>query len=589
GPLVGFFLAKPDDPGVGGNWVTVNIWGIPVFAWPSFYMKLAALSALPLERVQGGRTSRFGNSVETTWGLKISKGFIDGITPLGNDDPADDKDTWGRFRWEIDWRQERGWAAGIDPSWKWGDYAGYLDTYYLRDKGPRADNDFDAKFLPLEREDRGRARFFHRAEVTTSFRAELEVSWLSDRNVLEEFFEQEFKEGKEQETVAYLRYIDGNQGGFLMQKVRINDFQTQLEFQPKLKFILADEPVLADLPFGWTFGQELELVNLVQRFDDVLGISDKQTWRFDSLSSWVLSVPLGVATLSPFAEARISAWEEALDGDPADRFIATAGARLAMDIHGVHRVKSDFLGLHDLRHIIHLEARGVTAFSNTLEPGDLFPYDATDGFENFTEYSFSIVNTFQTKYIDGQAFKTRDFLEFGAEIEFYPDAERDTVGFKAINSQSPFNWITLGPHDSTKVLDERNRSNIHWDVVFRPSKYVEARGSGEYNPVHHQEEVREYSVSVQPHDGLVLSVGQVFVFDVTNAFTVKAHWALTEKWNVGAEAQFDFKTDEYINRKALVGRDFHDFRFEAVFEEDAGRDERRFYFTFVPTFLRIPK
>jgi hypothetical protein len=81
----------------------------------------------------------------------------------------------------------------------------------------------------------------------------------------------------------------------------------------------------------------------------------------------------------------------------------------------------------------------------------------------------------------------------------------------------------------------------------------------------------------------------VFVFDVTNAFTVGAQWDLTEKWHVGAEAQFDFKTDEYINRKALVGRDFHDFRFEAVFEEDAGRDEKRFYITFVPTFLRIPK
>jgi hypothetical protein len=488
-PLVDFFLAKPDDPGIGGSWVSVNIWGIPVFAWPSFYMKLAALSALPLEKVQGGKTSRFGNTIETTWGLKISKGLVDSLVPFGPDTPEDDKDTWGRLRWELDWRQERGWAAGIDPSWKWGDYAGYLDTYYLRDEGPSPDNDFDKQFLPLERTDRGRARFFHRAEVTSSLRAELEFSWLSDRNVLQEFFEQEFKEGKEQETVAYLRYIDGNKGGFLMEKVRINDFQTQLEFLPKLKVILADEPILSELPFGWNFGEELEVVNLRQRFDDDLGLSDSQTWRLDSLSSLRLSVPLGLATLSSFAEARVTGWEEALDGDPADRFLATAGARLAMDIHGVHRVKSDFLGLHDLRHIVHLEARAVTAFSNTLEPGELFQYDATDGLEDFTEYSFYIGNTFQTKYIDGQEFKTRDFLEFGAEIEFYPNSERDTVGFKAINSQVPFNWITLAPHDSSKVLDERNCSNIHWDVIFRPSKYVEAKGNGEYNPVHNQEEV----------------------------------------------------------------------------------------------------
>jgi len=55
-----------------------------------------------------------------------------------------------------------------------------------------------------------------------------------------------------------------------------------------------------------------------------------------------------------------------------------------------------------------------------------------------------------------------------------------------------------------------------------------------------------------------------------------------------AESQYDFKKHDFINRRAAVGRDLHDFRFEAAFEEDVGRDEKRFYVTFVPTFLRIP-
>ncbi len=586
---LGFFLGKPEDPGVGGNWVTVNIWGVPVFAWPSFYLKLAALSALPLERVQGGRTSRFGNSIETTWGVKITKGLVDWLNPLDGSTDKDDEETWGRLRWEIDWRQNRGWAGGIDPSWKWDTYWGYLDTYYMRDDGPDPDNDFDVRFLPLERRDRGRARFFHRHDVTPHFRYEAEVSWLSDRNFLEEIFEKEFKEGKEQETVGYLRYLDGNKGGFIIERHRINDFQTQVEFLPKAKAFLANEPAVPGMPFGWTFSEELEIVNQRLRFDDALGLPDEQTWRFDSLSSWILSIPLGVATLSPFAEARVTAWEEALDGDPADRFIATAGARLSTDIHGIHRVKSDFLGLHDLRHILHLEARAVTAFSNTLEPAALFPYDAVDGFDDFTEFSFEIRNRFQTKVIDGQEFRTRDYLEFGAEFEYYPDAPRDTVGFKASNFSYPFNWITLGPHDPTKILDERDYSNVHWDVLLRPTNYLEAKGIGEYNPVHDQEEVREFTVSVRPTEGLVLSVGQVFVFDVTNAFTFGARWDLTDKWRVTADAQYDYKTNDFINRKATVGRNLHDFQLEFVFEEDAGRDERRFYVTFLPTFLRFPK
>ena len=591
-PLAGFFMGKPEDPSVGGNWVTLNIWGVPVFAWPSFYLKLAALSALPLERVQGGATSRFGTSVETDWGLKLSKGFADWINPF-NDDSApgaaeDDNESWGKLAWEIDYREKRGWAAGIDPSWKWDNYEGYIDSYYLRDEGPDPGNDFDARFLPLERADRGRVRLFHRVDWTEHFRGEVEVSWLSDRNILEEFFEKEFKEGKEQETVAYLRFLDGNLGAFMMGRVRINDFQTQVEYLPKVKGYIADEPVLPGLPFNWTFREELEVANLRQQFDEALDLAAVQTWRVDSLSSFSLSVPLGVATLSPFAEARLSAWEEALNGDPADRFIATAGARLAMDIHGVHDVNSDFLGLHTVRHLIHLEGRAVTAFVNTLEPGDLFQFDAVDGLDKFTEYSFEIRNRFQTKVIDGQEFTTKDFLEIGAEIEFYPEAARDTTAFKASNFTYPFNWITLGPSDATKVFHERDWSNLHWDVLFKPTNYFEARGVGQYNPVETQEEVREFTVTVRPWEGLSLAVGQVFVFDVTNAFTVGAKWDLTERWRVTAESQYDFKTNDFINRRAAVGRDFHDFRFEAAFEEDVGRDEKRFYVTFVPTFLRIP-
>jgi hypothetical protein len=122
--------------------------------------------------------------------------------------------------------------------------------------------------------------------------------------------------------------------------------------------------------------------------------------------------------------------------------------------------------------------------------------------------------------------------------------------------------------------------------MFSPSNYLVAKGMGEYNPVHNQEEVREYSVTVLPKEGLALSVGQVFIFNVTNAFTVGLRWDLTEKWRVTGETQYDFKVDEFINRKATVSRDFHDFHLQANFEEDTGRDERRFYITIEPSFLK---
>ena len=570
--------------------MTVRFWGVPVFFWPVLTISGAAFSVLPIKRVQGGRSNRFGLSIETDWGLGIDKGLIDSLIPWGVNDPGDDDEQWGEFNWEIDYRRKRGWAGGLDPSWKWRDYWGYLDTYYLDDDGPDPDNEFDRRFLPLESPDRGRARIFHRHELSPTVRLELESSWLSDRNLLEEFFEKEFKEGKEQETVAYLRLLDGNFGGFLRQRNRILDFQTQLEYLPQARLIWLDEPVLPSLLPGLTYSQEMEGAQLRQRFDDALSLDEQSTWRFDTLNSLVYALRLGPVTFSPFAEARYTAYEHDLLGGSEDRFIATGGARLGMEFAGVHDLRWDLVSLRKVRHIMLLEARYTAAFENNLSPSLLFPYDETDGRDLFREIALEMRHRLQTKVLDGQEYRTHEFFEAGVQVERYPDPDRDTVGFNPNNFAHPFNWITLAPHDATKVLGERRWSNVHWDAAIRTwGNYFAATASGEYNPVHQQEEVREYGVTFRPREDMALHLGQVFIFDVTNAFTFGARWNITEKWRVTADSQFDYKTNDFISRKGSIVRDLHDFQLGFTFEEDLGRDERKFYFTFVPSFLRLPK
>jgi hypothetical protein len=590
GPLDFFPDWKTADPKFEVTSMSVQVWGIPVFFWPALTVSAAAFSAVPIKKVQGGRSSRFGLSVETDWGVKISKGLVDSLIPWGTNDPLDDDETFGEFNWEVDWRQTRGWAGGLDPSWKWRDSWGYLDTYYLRDDGPDPDNDFDRRFLPLESPDRGRARIFHRHEIGPTLRLELESSWLSDRNLLEEFFEKEFKEGKEQETVFYIRMLDGNLGGYFRQRNRILDFQTQLEYLPQARLVYLDQPVLPDLLPGLTYSQELEGAHLRQRFDDALPLENPSTWRFDTLNTLVYALDLGIVTLSPFAEARFTAYENDIFGDPDERFIATCGARMGTEFSGVHDLTWDLVGLRRLRHIVQIEARYAAAIENDLSPSRLFPYDETDGRDNFRELALEMRNRFQTKVIDGEAFRPHEFLEVGVRGEYYPNADRDTVGFNPNNFAHPFSPITLAPTDATKILRERKYSNVHWDVALRSTgNYFAATASGEYNPVDHQEEVREYGVTVRPREDLALHLGQVFIFDVTNAFTFGARWNITEKWRVTADTQYDYKTNDFISRKGSIVRDFHDFQLEVVFEEDVGRDERKFYVTFVPTFLRLPR
>ncbi len=112
---------------------------------------------------------------------------------------------------------------------------------------------------------------------------------------------------------------------------------------------------------------------------------------------------------------------------------------------------------------------------------------------------------------------------------------------------------------------------------------------GEYNPVDAQEEAREISVWTRPIDTMTLSVGEIFLKDVTTALSGSLKWQITEKWAIDVSAQYDFEADTFLKRRLQLSRDFHDFLFEVVYEDNESRDERKFYVTLVPKLLKRPR
>ncbi len=588
-PMKLSFGDKPDWD-FKGEGFSVDLWGMPVFFWPVIAVGAAAARTFPIKKLSGGDSNRFGLHAKSLWGINLRKGAIDSAWPWADANAEDDRDKWGELNWVIDWRQERGWAFGLVPEWRWGGYHGYVNSYGMDDKGPNPDNDFDQKFLPLEEERRARFRFFHRAALSDVLRVDLEYSWLSDRNLLEEFFEEEFKEQKEQETALYLRMIEGSYGGYLYQRNRINDFQTQVEFLPKTRFYMFDLPVIGGRVAGITYTQEAEVAHLRQRQDEAVGGAEPRTWRADSLNTLVGALRAGVVTVSPFAEARATWVRDDLEGEPETRLLGTAGVRARSEWSRVYDASWEAVGLRRLRHLASFEVRAAATMVNTVDPAEFVPYDATDPRGEFAEIVLETRHRFQTRAPDGKGGSAVvEFLEAGLQAEYYPRHRRDTGRELVDNYEAPFHWISLKPHDSTGAIAERTWSNLHWDVQFRPAKFLSGSARGEYNPVHKQEEKREFTVTWAPAPKTSFTLGQVFLINVTNAITVQAQWQVTEKWRVNAGVQYDYEAEEFIGRRLTVTRDLHDFLLEVIFEEDVGRDEKKFYVTFVPTFLKLQR
>ncbi len=533
----------------------------------------------PLRGLAYGRSSRFGNSVLTEWGARIRR-----------PDPEGKLRSWGDLVAEVDWRQTRGGALGLDLKYDWPGYLGFVDTYFLKDQGRDLDVSFDQRLEtedPLRREERGRAHAFHRHELDDQWSYELEAHYLSDRSLREEFFPREFREDKDPETAAYLRWADGNAGAYLYERHRLNDFQTQNEYLPRADFHLLHAPPFHNPSQDLYVTHRTDLVHIRRRFADDLRLESAETWRLDLSTEVSLPRDLGILQVSPFVQSRLTLFEDDLEGETELRSLWTAGGRISTQFHGTYPdARWDLVGLRGLRHVAEIEVRYANTVDSNLEAGEVFPFEEVDQIGEFEEVALRLRARALTKDAAGKPF---EFLSGAMAIEHYPDSDRDTRGARADNSEPPFHWIALAPRASTGRFERRHWSNLHYQVAFQPRTFFSLAGAGEYNPVSRHEEVRELGVTLSPLAGLTASTSQTFVRGLTDAYSFAVSWTLTEKWMVSATAQYDFKIDEYLAQGLVVSRDYHDFLLQAVVERDFGRDEQRFYLTFVPKFLGLGK
>ncbi len=545
--------------------------GAPIFFIPAMVLS-PALAEFPLRHLEGGHNSRFGYYAYTEWGTKLKK-----------EDENHKWRPWAEVVIKADWRELRGGGYGLDFRYKWKeDYEGYVNTYYMHDLGRDPNLGFNAKFGPLVEGDRGLAHFFHRQNFDEHWRLELESYYVSDRDLREEFFTKEFREEKEPESAAYLRWVDGPMGAYLYERNRLNPWQTQTEYLPRFNYSLFQVPVARGPLADVYLNERLDAGRLRRRFDDSLDAPSEDTWRIDSVTELSLPVDCRYFQVAPFAQERLTYYEYDLQGDRELRALPAAGARVSTQLHATWPdVGWEAVGLRGLRHIMEFEGRYAAGFDQAVKSGQLFAFDEVDQVAPFEEVAIGMHHRFKTKDETGKPF---EFLSLGVEVEYYPNARRDTTSLRVDDYMPPFNYILVSPR-TDGTFPERHWSNVHYGMAFQPRNFFQAYGSGEYNPAAGYEEVRQYGVTVWPWEKTSLSAGQTYVRGVTNAYTGTFTTAFTEKWTISLQAQYDFKVNDFLSQRIVVSRDYHDFLLEGVVEHNTTTNERRIFVSFVPKFL----
>jgi hypothetical protein len=369
----------------------LHIDGIPVFYWPTLSTNLERPTYY-IDNFRIRNDSVFGTQVLTEFDMFQLLGY--------NRPPAG-------VKWDLnlDYLSQRGFGFGTNGEYNRDDFfgvpgptSGRFDLWGIDDSGH--DNlGADRRDIVPEEKFRGRAFLNHRETFTDGllqdWTAQAEVGVVSDRTFLEQYYENEWDENKDQITGVRLKRLYDNQTFSIEANARVNDFFTQTQWLPRFDHYWLGQPVLDD-QITWYEHSSAAYANI--------GVASVPTnaqlksewsllpWEHDTAGNPIsgagerfvtrqeLDLPLDFAPFKvvPYAMGELGHWGEDIDGNDINRAWYQAGVRASIPFWAVDpNVHDALFNLNGLAHKVVFDAEA--SFSEANRNLTQFPlYDELD-------------------------------------------------------------------------------------------------------------------------------------------------------------------------------------------------------------------
>jgi LPS-assembly protein len=132
----------------------------------------------------------------------------------------------------LDYRSRRGIGVGQDVKWNEADqYSGELSLYYIDDKAP-IDDDEDPATTDIDNQ-RYRLKIRHSGDISDRSYLMMQGNYLSDTDILEDFFEDEYRESRQPENYVAYGYRGDRFAGNVVFQSRLNDFYSNVNRLPE--------------------------------------------------------------------------------------------------------------------------------------------------------------------------------------------------------------------------------------------------------------------------------------------------------------------------------------------------------------------
>jgi hypothetical protein len=388
---------------------TFNIFNVPVIPWPEIKGDFEQ-DTTPIKRIQIGKQSDMGFGVETEWDLFRLMGLV---TPEG---------FRGNFNFDY---YDHAVASGVDIKYNRDNYSGYDTVYGLIDRYRKDTFGQEEENIPAP-EDRGRILMRHKQILEDDWTVQAELSYVSDKNFMEEYYRDEWLSSKPGETDIYAKKQKDNWAFDALLQYRLNHFQSQTDSYPDLGFYLIGEPLMGD---KLTYFNEDHLG--VKKFeesdtntDPANPASSNLMVRGDTRNEIDAPMHIGAFNIVPYVVGRATAWSDTVGGS-SDDFRPYGEVGVKANEHfwrNYSDVQSRMWDVNGLKHVITPELDAFLSETD-VEPDDLYPMDPgieqhlgrTDGI------SLALLQRLVTSRGEGAAAHKVDWMTLNLSIGLFDD------------------------------------------------------------------------------------------------------------------------------------------------------------------------
>ncbi len=471
---------------------------VPIFYWPKYVHSLKE-DRSPFNVVVG-RNHDWGFYILTSYNM-----FFRNVKPSIH----------------LDYRQKNKWAAGADVEYQTSDEGrGLVTTYYANDKH---------RELPsgeIVEDSRYRAKLKHIQPLWKDTTATLEVNKLSDIDVIDDFFRDEYEKEVQPETFLNITKYHPDYIINLLVKKRINDFYDVVERLPELSFRVRDQQMF-NTPFYYESNSSI--ANLKRQFANDAEPS-YDSFRFDTFHKF--SYPkkyFGWLTAVPRLGVRETYYSHGVEEDDLFRTVVSTELEFFTKIFKIWDVENRKYDIRGLRHVVEPNITYFYTPEPNVTPDELLQFDKIDQIDRENKFRLGVRNKLQTKRYGSNW----DLIDFNTYTYFFPEENEEGRDF----------------------------SDIFFDMEIRPSDHFLLDFDAQWDQYDAVIENFNTQLTIFQQDLWAVNLEYRFRNEESNLIASEIYYKISSDWAVKLYERYQFEQGDLEETEVNLFKDLHDWVF----------------------------